>query len=52
MERSFPFITFSNVDQVVCVAEINLRVDLGLARGIQEIRDKGKWIVVFLSQLV
>ena len=33
-ERGFPFITFCNADQVVCVAEINLRVDLGLARGI------------------
>ena len=52
VEHSFPFITFSNVDQVVCVAEINLRVDLGLARGIEEIGDKGKWIAVFLSQLV
>ena len=51
-ECGFPFITFSNVDQVVCVAQINLRVDLGLARGIKEIRDKGKWVVVFLSQLV
>ncbi|KIM55465.1 hypothetical protein SCLCIDRAFT_52274, partial [Scleroderma citrinum Foug A] len=34
VERGFPFITFCNVDQVVHVAEINLRVDLGLARGI------------------
>ena len=33
-ERGFPFITFCNADQVVCMAEINLRVDLGLARGI------------------
>ncbi|KIM51287.1 hypothetical protein SCLCIDRAFT_143604, partial [Scleroderma citrinum Foug A] len=36
-EHSFPFITFCNADQVVCVAEINLRVDLGLARGIEEV---------------
>ena len=36
-ERGFPFITFCNADQVVCVAEINLRVDLGLARGIEEV---------------
>ena len=34
------------------MAEINLRVDLGLARGIEEIRDKGKWIAVFFDQLV
>ena len=48
----FPFITFGNADQVVRVAQINLRVDLGLARGIKEIGDKGKWVAVFLSQLV
>ena len=34
------------------MVQINLKVDLGLARGIKEIRDKGKWVVVFLSQLV
>ncbi|KIM67351.1 hypothetical protein SCLCIDRAFT_44379, partial [Scleroderma citrinum Foug A] len=27
-ERGFPFITFCNADQVVCVVEINPRVDL------------------------
>ena len=52
VERGFPFITFCNADQVVRMAEINLRVDLGLARGIKEIGNKGKWIAVFLSQLV
>ncbi|KIM67819.1 hypothetical protein SCLCIDRAFT_106902, partial [Scleroderma citrinum Foug A] len=52
VECGFPFITFGNADQVVRVAQINLRVDLGLARGIKEIGDKGKWVVVFLSQLV
>ena len=51
-ECGFPFITFGNADQVVCMAQINLRVDLGLARGIKEVGDKGKWVAVFLSQLV
>ena len=37
VEHGFPFITFCNVDQVVHVVEINLRVDLGLARGIEEV---------------
>ena len=36
-ECSFPFITFCNADQMVHMAEINLRIDLGLARGIEEI---------------
>ncbi|KIM53887.1 hypothetical protein SCLCIDRAFT_137927, partial [Scleroderma citrinum Foug A] len=51
-ERGFPFITFCNVDQVVCMAEINLRVDLGLARGIEEVRYQREWVAVFLGQLV
>ncbi|KIM55585.1 hypothetical protein SCLCIDRAFT_134350 [Scleroderma citrinum Foug A] len=37
VEHGFPFITFCNADQVVHVVEINLRVDLGLARGIEEV---------------
>ena len=36
-ECSFPFITFCTVDQVVRMAEINLRVDHDLARGIEEV---------------
>ncbi|KIM63395.1 hypothetical protein SCLCIDRAFT_1173805, partial [Scleroderma citrinum Foug A] len=51
-EHSFPFITFCNADQVVRVAEINLRVDLGLARGIKEVRYQREWVAVFLGQLV
>ncbi|KIM63316.1 hypothetical protein SCLCIDRAFT_117979, partial [Scleroderma citrinum Foug A] len=48
----FPFITFCNADQVVHMAEINLRVDLGLARGIEEVQYQREWVVVFLGQLV
>ena len=51
-ECGFPFITFCNADQVVCIAEINLRVDLGLARGIKEVRYQREWVAVFLGQLV
>ena len=34
-ECGLPFITFCNADQMVRVAEINLQVDLGLARGVE-----------------
>ena len=51
-ERGFPFITFCNADQVVHMVEINLRVDLGLARGIEEVRYQREWVAVFLGQLV
>ncbi|KIM67511.1 hypothetical protein SCLCIDRAFT_107914, partial [Scleroderma citrinum Foug A] len=37
VECGFPFITFCNVDQMVCVAEINLRINLGLTRGVEEV---------------
>ena len=36
-ERGFPFINLCNVDQMVHIAEIDLGVDLGLARGIEEV---------------
>ena len=51
-ERGFPFITFCNADQVVRMVEINLRVDLDLARGIEEVRYEREWVAVFLGQLV
>ena len=34
------------------MAEINLRVDLGLARGIEEVSYQREWVAVFLGQLV
>ena len=36
-EHSFPFITFCNADQMVHMVEINLRIDLSLAWGVEEI---------------
>jgi len=43
-----PFISFSNADQMVYVAEIDLGVDLCLARRVKEVRDEREQIVVFL----
>ncbi|KIM65165.1 hypothetical protein SCLCIDRAFT_113434, partial [Scleroderma citrinum Foug A] len=37
VECGFPFINLCNVDQMVHIAEIDLGVDLGLARGIEEV---------------
>ena len=37
VECSLPFISLGNVDQIVCVAKINLTIDLSLARGVEEI---------------
>ena len=37
VEHGLPFISFGNVDQMVCMAKINLSIDLSLARGVEEI---------------
>ena len=36
-ECGLPFISSSNADQMVCMAKINLSIDLSLARGVKEI---------------
>jgi len=47
-KRGLPFISFSDADQMVRVVEINLGVDLCLARRIKEVGDEREWIAVFL----
>jgi len=48
VKHGLPFISFSDADQVVRMAEINLRVDLCLARRIEEVGDEREWVAVFL----
>jgi len=47
-KRGLPFISISNADQVVHVAEIDFGVDLCLARRVKEVGDEREWIAVFL----
>jgi len=51
-EGCFPLISGSNTDEVVCTTEVNLGVDLGGAEAIEEIWNEGKWISIFLGDLV
>jgi hypothetical protein len=39
LQGGFPLIAFGNLDQVVCVPEINLGVDASFAGGLKEVRD-------------
>ena len=52
MEGSLPFVSFMDPDKVVCVPEINLREESGLARAIQEVGDARKWVTVFLRDSI
>ena len=52
MEGSLPFISFMDLDKVVCMPEISLREKSGLMRAVQEVRDAREWISVFLRDSV
>jgi hypothetical protein len=49
LEGSFPLVSFSNADKMVCMSDIYLGVDLGFARGVQQIFGEQKWIAVLLD---
>ena len=51
-ESSLPFIAFSNMNEVISVAEVDLGVDTSLARSIEEVRNERKGIAVFLGNAV
>ena len=52
LEGSFWFVTFSNVDKVVSMLEINLGIYTGFLGSVQQISNKWKWVVVFLHDPV
>ena len=51
-ERGLPLISRSNPDKVVGMSEVNLGIDSGLPRTVQEIGDEGKRVAVLLSDTV
>jgi len=51
-EGSFPFITWSDADQMVCMSEINLGVDGRAAGRIKEVGDEWKWITIFFGDFI
>ena len=52
LEGGFWFITFSDVDKVVSLPEINFGIHTGFPGSIQQVSDKKKWVVVFLRDSV
>ena len=51
-EGGFWFITFSDVDKVVSMSEIDLCIHMGFLRSIQQVSDKWKWVAIFLHDPV
>ena len=52
LEGGFPFVSFGNVDQMVCMSEVNLGVNMSLVGRIQEVGDEGKQISIFFRDFV
>ena len=51
-EHSFPFVTFMDLDKVIGMPEINFGEVMSFLQTVQEIRDSGERILVFLCNLV
>src|ERR1700678_4795857 len=51
-KSGLPFITFSDADKVISVAEVKRCVNTSLAGCIEEVRNEWKWVPVFLSDFV
>ena len=52
MKGSFPFVTFLDSDEVVCVLQVDFCIHGGLSWAVEEVRDRWKWILVFLCDFV
>jgi hypothetical protein len=51
-EGGLPFFTFCNANKVIGMTKVDFGVGVGFPQGIEEIRDKGKGISVFLGDLI
>jgi hypothetical protein len=51
-EHSFPFIAFSNTEEMICGPKVNLGIDSGLTGCIKEISGKGKWVLVLAGNVI
>ena len=51
-ERCFPFITIGDVDQVICMSEIDLGVNPGLPGSIWEVGSEQNWVLVLLRDVI
>ena len=37
LESHFPFVTLLDLDQVLCVLEVNFQIDIGLVQAVEEV---------------
>ena len=52
MERSFPFVTFTDLNEVVGMLQVDFGVHRGLSWAVKEVRDARKQILVFLGDFI
>jgi hypothetical protein len=52
VEGGLPFFTFCDVNKVIGVMQVDFGVGAGFLQGVEEVRDEGKGISVFLGDLV
>ena len=51
-ERSFPFVAFLDLDVVIAPAKIHLCEELTTLQLVNKLREQGKWIIIFNSELI
>ena len=51
-ESGFPFVALSDMDQVVCVTEVDFHIESCLLWAVKEVRDAGQGVVVLLHDLI
>ena len=51
-EGGFPFVTFTNLNKVVGVLQVNFGIHGGLSRAVKEVGDAQEWISVLLGNFV
>ena len=52
MKSSLPFIALTDVDQMVCMAEVDFQIDSCFMWAVEEVGDAGQGIAVLLHDLV
>ena len=51
-ESCFPLVSGCNPDKMVCVPEIYLGVDFGLAGRVQKVGDQGEWVAILFGNFI
>ena len=52
VKGGFPFITFTDSNEVVGVLQVDFSIHGGFLQAVEEVRDMWKWVLVFLCDFV